>query len=270
MKIGWIGLGQMGLAMAARLAERGFAVTAYVRSPEASERARARGIGVTTDLAEAVEPADLVSVGLFDDAQFRAVLLGDGGAIGRMKPGAVLAVHTTGGPAALEEAAAAAPAGVAILDATFSGTSAQLDAGGFVTLMVGGDVAALDSARPALSSYCDPIVHVGALGAARRLKLLNNMLFAAQVSLASETLRLAESLGLDAKVAGPVIQQSSGASFAMNLLCAADDRAVRLKQLATYLDKDVDAARSVAAELGLNLGELGNAAAQWGKRALRA
>jgi 3-hydroxyisobutyrate dehydrogenase-like beta-hydroxyacid dehydrogenase len=266
MKIGWIGLGQMGVAMAARLVRRGYPVTAYVRSLEGREAARAAGVALTQDVGEAVSDADLVCVGLFDDAQFRALMLGPKGALSRMKPGAIVAVHTTGGPGALADAVAEAPAGVTILDATFSGTAAALEAGGFITLMVGGDAAALEAARPALAAYCDPITLVGPVGAARRLKLLNNLLFAAQVTLAAETLRLAESQGLDPRVAGEVLQKSSGASFAMGVLAGADLSA-RLKGLAHYLDKDADAARAAAAELGLDLGALGEAARYWGEQA---
>jgi 3-hydroxyisobutyrate dehydrogenase-like beta-hydroxyacid dehydrogenase len=265
MRIGWIGLGQMGASMAAALVRRGHEVTAYVRSLDGRETARQAGVGLTTDVAEAVRGADLVCVALFDDVQFRAVMLGAGGALSLMKPGAIVAVHVTGGPAALADAAGAAPPGVSLLDATFSGTSATLDAGGFITLMVGGDAAALETARPALAAYCDPITLVGPIGAARRLKLLNNLLFAAQVTLAAETLRLAESQGLDPRVAGEVLQKSSGGSFAMGVVTAGGDPAARLKGLAHYLDKDADAARAAAAELGLNLGALGEAARYWGK-----
>jgi 3-hydroxyisobutyrate dehydrogenase-like beta-hydroxyacid dehydrogenase len=265
MKVGWIGLGQMGRAMAARVVKAGHPVTAHVRTLDGREAAREGGIALTLDIGEAVRDADLVCVGLFDDAQFHEVMLGREGALAMLKPGAVVAVHTTGGTGALEAAAAQAPAGVAILDATFSGTSATLDAGGFITLMVGGEAATLEAARPVLAAYCDPIALVGPLGAARRLKLLNNLLFAAQVTLAAETLRLAESQGLDAKIAAEVLQKSSGGSFAMGIVSSRGDAKATLNGLAHYLDKDADAARAAAAELGLYLGALGEAARFWGK-----
>jgi 3-hydroxyisobutyrate dehydrogenase-like beta-hydroxyacid dehydrogenase len=269
MKVGWIGLGQMGVSMAARLVRDGHAVTAYVRSLEGREAARQADIGLTSDIGEAIGHADLVCVALFDDVQFRAAMLGARGALSLMRPGTIVVIHTTGEPIAVVEAAAESPPGVSLLDATFSGTSATIDAGGFITLMVGGDAAELERARPALAAYCDPITLVGSLGAARRLKLLNNLLFAAQVTLAADTLRLAEIQGLDPRIAGEVLQKSSGGSFALGVLCAGGDPAARLKGLAHYLDKDADAARDAAAELGLDLGALGEASRRWGKAAAK-
>lgn len=264
--VGWIGLGQMGRAMAARVVKARHAVRAHVRSLENRETARAAGIELTRDMAEAVKDSDFIGVALYDDAQLRDALLGPEGALRYLKPGAVMAIHTTGGLNALSDIAAQTPAGAYILDATFSGAAQTLDAGGHITLMAGGEPEALARALPVLECYCNPITLVGGLGAARKLKLLNNLLFAGQVSLAVHTLRLAEQLGLDPLIAAKVLQSSSGGSFAMGLAGQDWPPDDSLNRLGRYLDKDCDAARDAAAELRLDLGLLGDVSRQWGKQ----
>jgi len=114
----------------------------------------------------------------------------------------------------MDELARAAPEGVRVLDAPFSGT-AQVAAAGGLTLLVGGEASPLELARPVLSAFASTILPVGPQGAGRGLKLINNLLFAAQMSLADEALQAAAALGLDRQAAALAIGQCSGASYAM-------------------------------------------------------
>lgn len=262
MKVGWIGLGRMGEAFALAALAKGHDLIAHSRGGRPRPALTAAGGRITDTLENAVADAEVVGVGLFDDAQVRAVLI-DSGVMGAMRPGSVLALHTTGAPQVVEALAAAAPAGVTVLDATFSGVQENAR-NGDIRLFVGGDAAALDYARPVLSAYCSPILHLGAVGAARRLKLINNLLFAAQVALAAEALGAVQALGLSLETSIQGLSLSSGGSFALNTFLGADMDA-RLTGLAHYLDKDVDAARAAARAEGLTLPLLEAAAARWGK-----
>jgi len=248
------------MALAIRAA--GHAVTGHAR-PGARDRARLveAGVRLTPEIAEAAADAEVVVCALFDDAQLREVLIEAGG-LAALAPGAVLAVHTTGVPAVIEALAAAAPAGAVVLDAPFSGVASEA-ATGCIRLFVGGEAAALERARPVLSAYCDPILPVGAVGAARRLKLVNNLLLAANVSLAAEALEGAARLGVDPAAALAVLRIASGRSFGLELLADAPVDAA-LTGLARWLDKDVDAAREALAAEGLDLPLL-TAAARWGR-----
>ncbi|MET0181610.1 MAG: NAD(P)-binding domain-containing protein [Caulobacterales bacterium] len=262
MKIGWIGLGQMGRAMAARCVADGHTVTAHVRTLDGREAARGAGIALTQNMREAVENQDVIGVALFDDQQLLEI--GRTGVFQYIKADAVAAVHVTGSPRALDEFAQMTSKPNSVLDATFSGTSATLDSGGRITLMVGGSAETLARAQPVLSAYCDPIAHLGALGAGRKLKLINNVLFAGQVALSAEALELAASMGLDQKAAADVLGKSSGASFALSVVAGGESPSAILTRLSRYLDKDVAAARAAAQDVGLDFNLLAATTARWG------
>src|SRR5439155_22038828 len=126
--------------------------------------------------------------------------------VATMRPGATLVNHTTGSPTtALLLTDAAAKRDVGMLDCALSGGPNDI-AAGRLTLLVGGDEAVLDTVRPALSAYSDPIIHVGAVGDGQRAKLVNNALFAAQVALVAEAERVAAGLGIEARKARDAIQ----------------------------------------------------------------
>jgi 3-hydroxyisobutyrate dehydrogenase-like beta-hydroxyacid dehydrogenase len=210
---------------------------------------------------ETAEAAEILGVSLFDDGQVRDALL-DGGALAALRPETIVVLHTTGDPRLPEELAQKAPSGVAILDTTFSGTAA-MTALGNLTLLVGGDAAALEAARPILSTYAGTILHVGGLGAGRRLKLLNNLLFAAQFSLAAEILAAAEAMGLDRRQAVEAFGVCSGASYAMERFADAASPQAIVERVKPYLDKDVAVAREALTQLGASL-PLAYGAAPWG------
>jgi 3-hydroxyisobutyrate dehydrogenase-like beta-hydroxyacid dehydrogenase len=173
----------------------------------------------------------------------------------------VLALHTTGDPRLPQELAERAPAGVAVLDAPFSGTAESV-AQGRLTLLVGGAEQALRRAAPVFRSYADVVVQLGALGAGRKLKLLNNFLFSAHLALAEEALAAAVGLGLDRQAAARAISSCSGSSYAVAKFAEASPGPL-LARLKPYLDKDADLARSTLAAAGLKLPLL-DAAVSWG------
>ena len=145
-----------------------------------------------TQLADVGDRADVVIVCVFTDEQVREVCL-EGDLLAGMAPGAVLLIHTTGSPRTAESIAAAR--GIDVLDAPVSGGPHDI-AAGQLTLFVGGDDDALARVKPVLRAYADPVLHVGRTGAGQLVKLVNNTLFAAQIGLVAEGVRLGSRLGI--------------------------------------------------------------------------
>jgi 3-hydroxyisobutyrate dehydrogenase len=249
MKVGWIGLGSIGTQMALRVLQAGHELKAYDRGVGKAELA-AMGVPLTAEYAAVANDCDVLGVCVFSDAQLRECLL-DGGALAVMKRGSVVAIHTTGSPKLARELGEAAPQGVQILDACFSG-SADDTARGELTLMLGGDDAALEAARPVISTYASRINHVGALGAGQTIKLLNNLLFATNLKQAAEIVAMAQAQGLDPLRTAQVICQSSGGSMAMGLFRDATPAQI-IDVSRKYMTKDVEAAALAAADTGIDI-----------------
>lgn len=263
MQVGWIGLGQMGAPMALRALAAGHSVVGHSRRP--NPQLVAAGAVLTGSIREAAAQAQVLCVCLFDDAQVHDALIVQG-ALAALRPGTVMALHTTGAPDLMQDLAHAAPQGVRMLDAPFSGTAA-VAAEGRLTLLVGGETWALDQARPVLSSFANTILHVGSQGAGRGLKLINNLLFAAQITLANEALEAAAAMGLDPHTAAEAMGQCSAASYAMAKFAGQAPHDLMLAAIKPYLDKDVDVAQTALDTVGARLPLL-TAAARWGKGAL--
>ena len=261
MDIGWIGLGTIGTRMVKRLLQGGHAVTVYPRGAGLAECAML-GAGQAGGYAELARTADLLAIALYDDDQVRDVLL-ENGALAAMRPGAILGVHTTGSPVLMRELAEKAPAGVQVLDAAFSGGPADVDAGR-LTLMVGGEASALEKARPAFEAYCTRIERVGPLGHGQTLKLLNNLMLATNLMNAHKLLELAEGYGFETTEVARILQECSGASYAMRLF-----RNAPLKDVVAasrqFIEKDVAVASVAAAEAGLDIGAFDATAAYFAK-----
>lgn len=145
-----------------------------------------------------------------------------------------------------------------VVDAPVSGTALDI-AAGKLTVLVGASGAVVDMVRPVLASYADPILHVGVVGDAQRVKLVNNLLFTVHVRVAIEAVALGDRMGIDRAVLASALSSCSASSRAVSLLeqmPAADVVA----GAGHYLAKDVNAVRATAAALGVDLGELGDLA----------
>ena len=243
VNIGWVGLGGIGTGMVVRALAGGHAVTVHARGAGLAE-ARAAGARVDSDYAALAAGSDVLGLCVFNDAQLREVLF-DGGALAALRPGATLVIHTTGAPDLTREIGARAPVGVDVLDANFSGSAAQARAAELV-LIVGGESAAVVRARPLFNCYASKIHHVGALGQGQTVKLLNNLIFAANLQSAAEILKLAEQQGFDSCEVAGIFQDCSGASFAMGLFQARAPVSRMLENARPYVEKDVAAAVSNA------------------------
>jgi len=154
---------------------------------------------------------------------------------------------------------------VGVLDAPVSGRAPDILAGR-ITLLVGGPPERLEAVRPVLAAYGNPILPLGPLGSGQRVKLLNNLLFAVNMRLAGDVAVLAERLGLDPVPAMRAIVTSSGSSYALNAVAEFGGPEVALPRVREFLDKDVSFVQQLAADLGVDLGRLGEIAEYWHPR----
>lgn len=198
MRVGLVGLGRMGAAMAARLSGQGIEVAGFDRDPARAGVAR---------LAEVAAP--LVLLSLPDEAAVEGVLEA---LLPALPAGAVVADTSTLSPiAARGFASRAEGAGLHYLDAPVSGGPAGA-AAGMLTVMAGGEQAALDAARPVLNLLAARILHVGGPGAGQVAKLVNNLLVATHLVVAGEALRIGTEAGVPAEDLLSVINTASGRS----------------------------------------------------------
>lgn len=254
-QVGFLGAGRMGAPMVRRLVETGHRVHALGRTPDKCAAVEELGATAVTDIGQVGAGADAVIVCVFADEQVRQVCL-ESQLLESMPSGSTLIVHTTGSPRTAEAVAAAAePHGVAVLDAPVSGGPHEI-AAGRLTLFVGGAQEAVAAAEPVLSSYGDPILHVGALGAGQKVKLVNNTMFAAQIGLVAEGVRLGRRLGLDESTLLSALPHGSAVSRALELCARAGSADRFVAAVAEFVGKDVAVVRKTAAELDSSLGLL--------------
>ena len=207
--VGVVGLGAMGGAMVTRLLGQGVVPVVWDAAAGALQRAVAAG-------ARAADPpaAATMLLSLPHDGAVAACLARLWPAL---PPGAVLVDTSTISPlAARNFAAEAAARGFAYLDAPVSGGPAGAAAGS-LTMMIGGEAAALERARPVLARLAGRIVHVGQAGAGQVAKLVNNLLVATHLVTAAEALRLGARAGLAPEALLPVLNAATGRSAATEI-----------------------------------------------------
>jgi 3-hydroxyisobutyrate dehydrogenase len=193
IRAGFIGLGNIGMPMAKRLAAA-LSTTVYDVVPERmGELPDAHPAASPRAVAEA---SDVIGLCVRDDADVRAVMEGDAGLLAGAAKGTVVAIHSTVQPAtAIEVAERAAAHGVAVIDACVTGGAAVAAQGG-LTVMVGGDAAAIDRARPLFAAFATKVVHTGPLGSGCKMKLCNNLMTYLAWTAAFEAMLLARASGL--------------------------------------------------------------------------
>jgi 3-hydroxyisobutyrate dehydrogenase len=218
-KIGFIGLGNMGLPMAQNLLKAGHSVTGFdVAKPALKTLAAANGVAADSVRA-ACQDAEIVITMLPAGAHVRAVYGGDDGVIANASEDALLIDSSTIDVATSRAVAkTAADRGLAMLDAPVSGGVGGAQAG-TLTFMVGGPDAAFARAHPFLSLMGKVIVHAGGSGNGQAAKICNNMILGASMIAVSEGFLLAEKLGLDAQKLFDIASKSSAQCWSLTTYC---------------------------------------------------
>jgi 3-hydroxyisobutyrate dehydrogenase len=213
-RIGFIGLGRMGLPMCANLAAAGYAVVAGDARPELQEAALACGAAWSGTLAGLAARADILITMLPGPAAVTDVMAGPGGVLAALPPAAAWIDMTSNSPRTAEPLTAAAHArGIGVLDAPAGGGPSAARAG-LLQLFVGGDGALLDGCRPVLEVLADPqrITHMGGRGSGYLAKLLVNLLWFGQAVATAEALLLARASGIDLDVLRQALAGSAASS----------------------------------------------------------
>ncbi|WP_411352778.1 3-hydroxyisobutyrate dehydrogenase [Leisingera aquaemixtae] len=213
MKIGFIGLGNMGGPMAANLAKAGHEVTGFDMADVSIE-----GVTMAASGPEAAAGADAVITMLPNGAILRLVAAE---VIPAMAKGAALIdCSTVDVDSARAVAGQAADAGLMFVDAPVSGGIGGA-AGGTLTFMAGGSAEAFAAAEPLFGIMGQKAVHCGEAGAGQAAKICNNMILGVTMIATCEAFALADKLGLDRQKMFDVVSTSSGYSWSMNAYCPA-------------------------------------------------
>ncbi|MEV7015958.1 NAD(P)-dependent oxidoreductase [Streptomyces sp. NPDC093991] len=254
MELGFVGAGRMGRPMVRRLVAAGHRVRVYARSSGAREDLARDGAEPVTSLTAAARGVDALFVCVLTDAQVREVCL-DGALLSVLPGGSVLAVHTTGDPRTVR---ALDGRGADVVDVPVSGGPHDIEAGR-LTVFAGGERHAVERVLPALNAYADPILHVGGLGAGQSVKLLNNAVFAAQLGLLAEAVRLGGRLGVEEGVLLDALSHGSASSNASAASAARGGVGGLAVSAGAFLRKDLEVVTGLTGALGLSLGPMGPA-----------
>jgi len=214
--IGFIGIGIMGQRMCKNLIKAGFEVHAFDLSPAAMEVAKGLGANTAPNLATLARQVEVVVCSLPDPAALLAVVDGPDGILAHLKPGSLICDMSTADPVTARAVhAKAAAKQIAALDCPVSGGPGGAEAG-TLTIMVGGDQAALEQARPIFQAIGKNIVHCGGPGAGQAAKLVNQSLVAIHTVGLFEALLVGRKQGLDLDTMVNILRTSSGASWMLD------------------------------------------------------
>ncbi len=198
-RIGFIGLGLMGKPMALNLVKQGFTLTVHSRSQAPVNALVAAGAAGADTPAAVASSSDVIITMVPDSPDVKAVLEGPQGVFDSVRPGSVIVDMSTIAPAAARELAAkAASLGVSMLDAPVSGGEiGAINAS--LSVMVGGDAAALERVRPVLNAVGNPdrVVHIGPSGSGQVCKACNQICIGGALASVSEAFAIARKAGID-------------------------------------------------------------------------
>lgn len=214
-RLGFIGLGIMGSGMVANLLRAGFDVTVWNRTASRMEPLLQLGASPAASPADVTERSDIVFICVGGTPDVETVVLGQHGVLAAARPGQLIIDHSTISPQATKEMGAAlAEKGALMLDAPISGGSEGAK-NGTLSIMIGGDEAQLERARPYLDVMGRTITHVGDLGAGQMVKLVNQILVVTTMQGIAEALVFAEAGGLDLDKTLAAVSGGAAASWAL-------------------------------------------------------
>ena len=215
-RVAVIGVGMMGGRMSRRLLAAGHAVTVSDPSHDLVAALEAEGASAAAGAAEAARDADVVILSLPTPAIVEAVVDGEDGVLRTARPGTVVVDMSTGDPGTARRLEAACrAAGVGFLDAPVSRGIMGAEQGTLL-IMVGGDAAVLEKARPVLARLGSDILHVGGPGSGQVAKLCNNMLAAINMQALGEVLVTGVKSGVDLETLAGVLTGGTGGSWVLS------------------------------------------------------
>ncbi|MCP9916414.1 NAD(P)-dependent oxidoreductase [Cyanobium sp. ATX 6F1] len=215
LSVAFLGLGALGEPMAANLLAAGFALTVHNRTREREEPLAARGARRAATAAAAAADADLLAICVSDGPDVEAVLFGADGAAEGLRPGALVVDFSSIDPAVSQQLAARLRLlGVAYLDAPVTGGTEGARAGS-LSVLVGGEPADLERARPLLEVVGGRLTHFGPVGAGQQAKAVNQVLVAGSYAAVAEALALARRLGLPLELVVEALKGGAAGSWAL-------------------------------------------------------
>jgi len=254
LRVGVVGLGKMGTALARRLLTQGAEVTVWNRSPAAVEALIAEGARPAPTAAQVWDAAEVVFTFLADDEAVRSVVLGKSGLATRAPEHGLLVEMSTISPAVSAELAVEAQrSGLAYLRCPVSGNPGVLAAGN-LTLIVSGDPLAFAAAGDVLGLVGAKVLYVGAADQARTMKLAVNSMLAATAQALAEAVLLCEASGIDRATLLEVIGSSAvGSPFVAYKRQSLIDRRYEATFTTAMLAKDLRLVAEAAANAGVEL-----------------
>lgn len=255
MKVGFVGIGRMGLPMARNVLAAGHELAVWNRTASRCELLAAAGARVAPSPRGVCDGAEVV-VSMVADAQAaRDVLAGDEGVFSGLSAGAVVVEMSTIGPdAARSLAREASSRGIVFLDAPVSGSVPAAEAGELVA-MVGGPPEALEHVLPVLAAMTREQLHMGDVGTGAAMKLVVNSVVAITNEAVAEALALAGACGIDAAAAYDVLERGAVASPFVRYKRAAflEPGSAPVAFTTALMRKDLDLALALGARAGLRL-----------------
>ncbi|MGW5522493.1 NAD(P)-dependent oxidoreductase [Gordonia sp. NPDC003950] len=262
-RIGYVGLGNIGAPMAARLAKAPGGLTVFDLSADAVGKLVDQGAQAADSLAALAETSDIIGICVVTDDQVRTVVAGDGGLLSAAAPGSIITVHSTIGPdTAVELAEVCAAQGVTLLDAPISGGAPGAEQGR-LAIMVGGPRDAYTAIKEPFSLTADMIVHAGEqVGAGTKMKLARNLLHFISFTATTEASRLTEAAGIDIAKLGKVVRHTDAITGGAGAIMLRDTTAEIepddfwydvFTHVRTLGEKDLSLALALGAELGVEL-----------------
>ena len=240
MNVGVIGAGRMGLPIIGHLVRKGFRTLVFDIDGAKRKAVEERGAKWANDVAALAGGSDVVLVCVGYDKELRELFPQLAAASRR---GAIHAVLSTVNPKTVQELAAAAPPGVAVVDATMCRGGRAADEGTLLCF-VGGDAATVERLRPVLAAFASDIVHTGAAGSAQVAKAANNLVLWACLVADHEALALAQRFGLDIDQLRKALEISSASNDALEKWGT---------QTMAWADDDMEIVAEMARDCGLKL-----------------
>lgn len=218
LRLGFIGLGLMGVPMCQRLLAAGYPLTVWNRTPEKTFPLKDAGAQVAQSVAELVANVDVVMLCVTDTQAVESIVYADNGVIQSANENQILIDFSSIEPAATQRMAQQlySATGMQWLDTPVSGGVAGAEQG-TLAIMAGGDESTLATVRPVLANLSQRVTHMGPVGSGQVTKICNQMLVSCNVLVMAEAMALAEKAGVDASLIPTALQGGFADSIPLQL-----------------------------------------------------